>query len=82
MRDLIPALVVDYSALIVATPLNNQCVACTLEQGSDKLSTVKTYKYPAAEERRKPTWKEWFPAARLAKLKKTIDSTAYARVRA
>jgi predicted phage terminase large subunit-like protein len=78
MQDLIPALAVDYSAVIVATPLNTQCVACTLEKGSDEISAVKTYKYPA-EERGKPTWKEWFPASRLAKLKHTIGSMAYAQ---
>jgi predicted phage terminase large subunit-like protein len=78
MQDLIPALAVDYSAVIVATPLNTQCVACTLEKGDEEISAVKTYKYPA-EERGKPTWKEWFPASRLNKLKKTIGSMAYAQ---
>ncbi|MDR2393825.1 MAG: hypothetical protein LBD93_06700, partial [Treponema sp.] len=78
MQDLIPALGVDYSAVLVATPLNTQCVACTLEKGTDEVHPVKTYKYPA-EERGKPTWKAWFPTSRLAKLKKTIGSTAYAQ---
>ena len=78
MQDLIPALAENYSAVIVATPLNTQCVASTLEKGSDEIKAVKTYKYPA-EERGKPAWKEAFPAARLAKLKRTIGSTAYAQ---
>ena len=78
MQDLIPALAVDYSAIVVATPLNTQCVASTLEKGSDEINPVKTYKYPA-EERGKPTWKEWFPPARLTKLKRTIGSTSYAQ---
>jgi hypothetical protein len=78
MQDLIPALAEGYSAVIVATPLNTQCVASTLEKGSDEINAVKTCKYPA-EERGKPTWKDHFPAARLAKLKKTIGSTAYAQ---
>jgi predicted phage terminase large subunit-like protein len=78
MQDLIPALAEGYSAVIAATPLNTQCVASTLEKGSDEINAVKTYKYPA-EERGKPTWKDHFPASRLAKLKKTIGSTAYAQ---
>jgi predicted phage terminase large subunit-like protein len=78
MQDLIPALAYDYSAVIVATPLNTQCVASTLEKGTDEINPVKTYKYPA-EERGKPTWKEWFPMTRLAKLKRTIGSTSYAQ---
>ena len=78
MQDLIPALAQGYSAVIVATPLNTQCVASTLEKGSDEINPLKTYKYPA-EEKGKPAWKEWFPASRLTKLKKTIGSTAYAQ---
>jgi hypothetical protein len=76
MQDLIPALAENYSAVIVGTPLNTQCVVSTLEKGSDELHPVKTCKYPA-EERGKPTWKEAFPAARLARLKRTIGSMAY-----
>ncbi|MDR0877234.1 MAG: phage terminase large subunit [Treponema sp.] len=76
MQDLIPALAEHYSAVIVATPLNTQCVASTLEKGSDEINPVKTYKFPA-EERGKPAWKEAFPAPRLAKLKRTIGSMAY-----
>jgi predicted phage terminase large subunit-like protein len=78
MQDLIPALAEGYSAAVVATPLNTQCVASTLEKGSDEINAVKTYKYPA-EERGKPTWKDRFPVSRLAKLKKTIGSAAYAQ---
>jgi hypothetical protein len=78
MQDLIPALAEGYSTVIVATPLNTQCVASTLEKGSDEINAVKTFKYPA-EEKGKPTWKDYFPASRLAKLKKTIGSTAYAQ---
>jgi predicted phage terminase large subunit-like protein len=78
MQDLIPALAEGYSAVIVATPLNTQCVASTLEKGNDEIHPVKTYKYPA-EKQGKPTWKDHFPASRLAKLKKTIGSTAYAQ---
>ncbi|MDR0709964.1 MAG: hypothetical protein LBF77_07855, partial [Spirochaetaceae bacterium] len=78
MQDLIPALAENYSAVIVATPLNTQCVASTLEKGTDEITPVKTYKYPA-EERGKPAWKAAFPAARLARLKRTIGSTAYAQ---
>jgi predicted phage terminase large subunit-like protein len=78
MQDLIPALAQGYSAVIVATPLNTQCVASTLEKGSDEINPVKTFKYPA-EKQGKPAWKDHFPASRLAKLKKTIGSTAYAQ---
>jgi predicted phage terminase large subunit-like protein len=78
MQDLIPALAEGYTAAIVATPLNTQCVASTLEKGSDEINPVKTFKYPA-EERGKPAWKDHFPSSRLAKLKKTIGSTAYAQ---
>lgn len=78
MQDLIPALAASYSGFIVATPLNTQCVASTLEKGSDDVGAVRTFKFPA-EERGRPTWKEAFPAARLAKIKKTIGSTAYAQ---
>lgn len=76
MQDLIPALASSYSAVIVATPLNTQCVASTLEKGSDDVQPVKTYKYPA-EKRGKPAWKEQFPPTRLARLKRTIGTTAY-----
>jgi hypothetical protein len=53
-------------------------VASTLEKGSDDVNAVRTFKFPA-EERGRPTWKDAFPAARLAKIKKTIGSTAYAQ---
>jgi predicted phage terminase large subunit-like protein len=75
-QDLIPALAENYSAIIVATPLNTQCVASTLEKGTDDINPVKTYKFPA-EHRGKPTWPESFPAARLAKIKKSIGSMAF-----
>jgi predicted phage terminase large subunit-like protein len=78
MQDLIPALAEGYSAVIVSTPLNTQCVASTLEKGNDEINPVKTFKYPA-EKLGKPTWKDHFPVSRLAKLKKTIGSTAYAQ---
>jgi predicted phage terminase large subunit-like protein len=76
MQDLIPALAENYSAVIVATPLNTQCVASTLEKGTDEISAVKTYKYPA-ESRGKPAWPEAFPAVRLARLKGTIGTLSY-----
>jgi predicted phage terminase large subunit-like protein len=78
MQDLIPALAENYSAVIVATPLNTQCVASTLEKGTDEVNPVRTYKFPA-EDRGKPTWKEAFPASRLERLKRTIGSMAYAQ---
>jgi predicted phage terminase large subunit-like protein len=76
MQDLIPALADTYSCVIVATPLNTQCVALTLEKGSDEINPVKTYKFPA-EARGKPAWEAAFPASRLARLKRTIGSLAY-----
>jgi predicted phage terminase large subunit-like protein len=75
-QDLIPALAENYSAVIVATPLNTQCAASTLEKGTDDISPVKSYKFPA-EARGKPTWNDEFPAARLAGIKKSIGSMAY-----
>ena len=75
-QDLIPALAEGYSAIIAATPLNTQCVASTLEKGTDDISAVKTFKFPA-ESRGKPTWKAEFPESRLAKLKKSIGTMAY-----
>lgn len=78
MQDLIPALAENYSCVIVATPLNTQCVASTLEKGTDEITPVKTFKYPA-ELRGKPAWEAAFPASRLARLKKTIGSMAYAQ---
>jgi len=75
-QDLIPALAENFSCVIVATPLNTQCVASTLEKGTDDINPVKTYKFPA-EERGKPAWKEAFPAARLERIKKSIGSMAY-----
>ena len=75
-QDLIPALTENYSAIIVATPLNTQCVASTLEKGTDDINPVKTYKFPA-ESKGKPTWNDEFPAARLAHIKKAIGSMAY-----
>ena len=76
MQDLIPALAERYTAVIVATPLNTQCVASTLERGSNDVRPVKTYKYPA-EKRGKPTWPDQFPLSRLKRLKRTIGTTAY-----
>jgi predicted phage terminase large subunit-like protein len=76
MQDLVPALANTYSCVIVATPLNTQCVASTLEKGSDEINPVKTYKFPS-EARGKPAWEAAFPASRLARLKKTIGSLAY-----
>jgi len=75
-QDLLPALAENYSAIIVATPLNTQCVASTLEKGTDDITPVKTFKFPA-ESRGKPAWKDEFPAARLARIKKAIGSMAY-----
>ena len=76
MQDLIPALADSYSCVIVATPLNTQCAASTLEKGSDEIRPVKTYKFPS-EARGKPAWEAAFPASRLARLKRTIGSLAY-----
>lgn len=76
MQDLIPALADSYSCVIVATPLNTQCVASMLEKGSDEINPVKTYKFPS-EARGKPAWEAAFPASRLARLKRTIGSLAY-----
>jgi predicted phage terminase large subunit-like protein len=76
MQDLIPALAEGYSAIVVATPLNTQCVASTLEKGSDEIKAVKTYKYPA-EVRGKPVWEAEFPASRLTRIKRTIGSLSY-----
>jgi hypothetical protein len=79
MQDLIPALVVDYSAVIVATPLNTQCVESTLEKGSDEVRTrSRPINIPRRSTARAP-WKDWFPASRLAKLKKTFGAMAYAQ---
>ena len=75
-QDLIPALAENYSAVIVATPLNTQCVASTLEKGTDDINPVTSYKYPA-ESRGKPTWKDEFPAIRLKRIKGAIGSMAY-----
>jgi hypothetical protein len=77
-QDLIPAPAEGCSAAVAATPLNTQCVASALEKGSDETGAVKTFKYPA-EERGRPAWKDRFPAARLAKLKRAVGSTACAR---
>ncbi|MDR0556318.1 MAG: hypothetical protein LBG43_00380 [Treponema sp.] len=76
MQDLIPALAGAYSCIIVATPLNTQCVASMLEKGSDEINPVKTYKFPS-EARGKPAWEAAFPMSRLARLKRTIGSLAY-----
>jgi predicted phage terminase large subunit-like protein len=78
MQDLIPALAESYSCVIVATPLNTQWVASTLEKGTDEIRAVKTYKYPA-EARGKPAWEDEFPASRLARLKRTVGSLAYSQ---
>ena len=75
-QDLIPALAENYSAIIVATPLNTQCVASTLEKGTDDISAVKTFKYPA-ESRGKPSWPDAFPRERLERIKKSIGTMAY-----
>jgi predicted phage terminase large subunit-like protein len=79
MRDLVPALAGAYSCVIVAAPLNTRCVASTLEKGSDETNPVKACKFPS-EARGKPAREAAFPASRLARLKKTIGSLAYAGV--
>ena len=76
MQDLIPALAENYSCVIAATPLNTQCVASTLEKGTDEVGAVKTFKFPA-EARGKSAWKEAFPLSRLARIKKIIGSLSY-----
>ena len=76
MQDLIPALADTYSCVMVATPLNTQCVASMPEKGSDEIKAVKTYKFPS-EVRGKPAWEAAFPMSRLARLKRTIGSPAY-----
>jgi predicted phage terminase large subunit-like protein len=75
-QDLIPALAENYSAIIAATPLNTQCAASTLEKGTDDIRAVLTFKFPA-ESRGRPAWKDEFPAARLAHIKKSIGTMAY-----
>ena len=75
-QDLLPALTENYSAIIVATPLNTMCVASMLKKGSDDIQPVKAYTYPA-ESKGKPTWPEEFPAARLARIKRTIGTMSY-----
>jgi predicted phage terminase large subunit-like protein len=75
-QDLVPALAENYSCVIAATPLNTQCVACTLEKGTEEVNAIKTFKFPA-EVRGKPAWREAFPESRLARIKKTIGSLAY-----
>ena len=75
-QDLIPALAENYSAIIAATPLNTQCVASTLEKGTDDIRAVKTYKFPA-QARGKPTWEDEFPKARLSRIKKSIGTMAF-----
>jgi predicted phage terminase large subunit-like protein len=76
MQDLIPALTENFSCIIVATPLNTQCVASTLAKGTDEINPVKTYKFPS-ESRGKPTWEAAFPMERLKRLKRTIGSLSY-----
>jgi predicted phage terminase large subunit-like protein len=76
--DLVPALARTYSAVITATPLNTRCVASTLEKGADDVPAARTFKFPA-EVRGKPAWKECFPASRLAAIKKSVGSLAYAQ---
>jgi len=76
MQDLIPALAENYSCVIAATPLNTQCVACTLEKGSEEINAIQTFKFPACV-RGKPAWKEAFPESRLERIKRTIGSLAY-----
>jgi hypothetical protein len=77
-QDLIPALAEGYSAAVAAAPLNTQCVAPALEKGPDETSAVKAFKYPA-EGRGRTAWKDRFPGARLAKLKRAVGPTAYAQ---
>jgi predicted phage terminase large subunit-like protein len=75
-QDLLPALAENYSSIIVATPLNTQCVASTLEKGTDDINPVRTYKFPA-EIQGKPAWKDAFPRSRLERIKKSIGTMAY-----
>jgi len=75
-QDLVPALAENYSLVINATPLNTQCVASTLEKGTDEINPIKTFKFPA-ELKGKPTWNDEFPLTRLARIKRTIGSMAF-----
>ncbi|MBN2536392.1 MAG: hypothetical protein JXB88_26145 [Spirochaetales bacterium] len=75
-QDLVPALAENFSAIIVATPLNTRCVASTLEKGTDDIKAVKTFKFPA-EKHGKPAWSAAFPVKRLKRIKRVIGSLAY-----
>ena len=75
-QDLVPALAEGYSLITNATPLNTQCVASTLEKGSDDIAPMKTYNFPAVV-RGKPAWKDAFPLSRLEAIKKSIGSRAF-----
>lgn len=71
---LIPALVEDYSLIVVATPLNSNCVASNLAKDEN----VNTFKFPALN-RGRSQWPSVFPIERLKKLKKTMGSLFFAQ---
>lgn len=74
LMDMVPAMEHDYSFIICATPLNNCCVASTLEKGTETITPTKTFKFPAINKRGRATWPDKFPMSRLKKLKKTMGT--------
>lgn len=73
-ESLIPALEDNYSLIILATPLNNKCVASTLKNGDEnkRIKKIKTFEYPAINKNGRPLWEARFPLSRLEKLKSII----------
>ena len=78
-ESLLPALENNYSLVILATPLNNKCVASTLKNGDEakNIKKIKTYEYPVLDKKGNSIWIERFPIARLEKLKQVMPQDIF-----
>jgi len=77
--DLIPALdPKNFSAIIVATPMNARCVVSELKSGNDEeeRSPVRYFSFPAVKNN-KSTWEARFPLERLETLRKSTGTLLF-----
>jgi len=77
--DLVPALERGFSLVICATPLNNRCVASTLEKGDAFTPAIEARKYSAKAKNGRPSWPDRFPKERLDQLLRVMGPRRFAQ---
>ncbi len=75
VAKLLPAMSRGYSCVILSTPLNERCVAMSLEKGLHT-PAVKTYRY-AAQVRGRSAWRARYSESDLEKLRATVGSLVF-----